>query len=304
MENKLRHIIREIISEELNEMAAIPKLLKIGDATKLEQAKRLYDDETFWVRKMIDAVEAAGETGVPRMLYKEKGNEGRSIDGLTNIIDKGQQLVNPKVADFIDIGLFVEFGSVIPKKVKSTEVGKRGRPAKSTDGMVAVRNAMNSREELEDMDDDDEDENPLLNESFIRMQKPLNKQLKLMKKQPLNEQFKRMQKLAGLNENSFNPNTSRVEKIKEKIQQEYPEIIKKGTIEKGTEEWLFLLELSLKTFGIYVKDSYDILDILKVDLDKMDNGKFDDLAQDIDDLGNSYVTDLEKALEELGVEVY
>jgi hypothetical protein len=135
------------------------------------------------------------------------------------------------------------------------------------------------------------------------MQKPINKQLKLMKK-PLNEEFKRMQKLAGLNENSFNPNTSRVEKIKEKIQQEYPEIIEKGTVEKGTEEWLFLLELSLKTFGIYVKDPYDILDILKVDLDKMDNGKFDDLAQDIDDLGNSYVTDLEKALEELGVEAY
>ncbi len=179
MENKLRHIIREIISEELNEMAAIPKLLKIGDATKLEQAKRLYDDETFWVRKMIDAVEAAGETGVPRMLYKEKGNEGRSIDGLTNIIDKGQQLVNPKVADFIDIGLFVEFGSVIPKKIKSTEVGKRGRPAKSTDGMVAVRNAMNSEEELEDMNDesfdplvydDDEDKNPPLNEWEPSMQ--------------------------------------------------------------------------------------------------------------------------------------
>jgi len=144
-------------------------MLIIGDATKLEHAKRLYDDETFWVRKMIDAVEAAGETGVPRMLYKEKGNEGRSIDGLTNIIDKGQQLVNPKVADFIDIGLFVEFGSVIPKKIKSTEVGKRGRPAKSTDGMVAVRNAMNSGEELEDMNDDDE-ENPPLNEWEPSMQ--------------------------------------------------------------------------------------------------------------------------------------
>jgi len=110
-----------------------------------------------------------------------------------------------------------------------------------------------------------------------------------------------MQKLAGLNENSFNHKTSHVEKIKEKIQQEYPEIIEKGTVEKGTEEWLFLLELSLKTFGIYVKDPYDIL---KVDLDKMDNGEFDDLAQEMDDNGNAYVTDLEKALEELGVEVY
>ena len=46
--------------------------------------------------------------------------------------------------------------------------------------MVAVRNAMNSEDELEDMNDesfdplvydDDEDENPPLNESFTRMQK-------------------------------------------------------------------------------------------------------------------------------------
>ena len=420
MENKLRHIISTIITEELNEMARIPTMLIIGDATKLEHAKRLYDDETFWVRKMIDAVEAAGETGISRMGYEIEG--GEYIDGLTDIADKSQLLVNPKIKDLINIGLFAESGSIIPKKVKSTEVGQRGRkvgnktlvakevnskleadneyqaneaeletlgaefieklrmrvkgtlkrgrkanPAKSTDGMVAVRNAMNSEEELEDMNDesfdplvydDDEDENFPLNEWELSMQdyfdratsdnkkdkelitianemfpefegkledfvpltkeqrnkvykeysaknnKPmLNKQLKPMKK-PLNEQFKRMQKLAGLNENSFNPNTSRVEKIKEKIQQEYPEIIEKGTVEKGTEEWLFLLELSLKTFGIYVKDPYDILDILKVDLDKMDNGKFDDLAQDIDDLGNSYVTDLETALEELGVEAY
>ena len=263
MENKLRHIIREIISEELNEMARIPTMLIIGDATKLEHAKRLYDDETFWVRKMIDAVEAAGETGISRMGYEIEG--GEYIDGLTDIADKSQLLVNPKIKDLINIGLFAESGSIIPKKVKSTEVGQRGRkvgnktlvakevnskleadneyqaneaeletlgvefieklrmrvkgtlkrgrkanPAKSTDGMVAVRNAMNSEEELEDMNDesfdplvydDDEDENPPLNEQFTRKQKPLNKQLKPMKK-PLNEEFKRMQKLAGLNENN------------------------------------------------------------------------------------------------------
>jgi len=120
-------------------------------------------------------------------------------------------------------------------------------------------------------------------------------------KQPLNEEFKRMQKLAGLNENNFNHITSHVEKIKEKIQQEYPDIINDGEIEKGTEEWLFLLELSLKTFGINVEDPYDIL---KVDLDKMDNGELDDLAQEMDDNGNAYITDLEQALKELGVEVY
>jgi hypothetical protein len=120
-------------------------------------------------------------------------------------------------------------------------------------------------------------------------------------KKTLNEEFKRMQKLTGLNENSFNHITSHVEKIKEKIQQEYPNIINDGTVEKGTEEWLFLLQLSLKTFGVNVEDPFDIL---KVDLDKMDNGEFNDLAQEMDDLGYAYVTDLEKALEELGIEVY
>ena len=212
MENKLRHIISTIITEELNEMARIPTMLIIGDATKLEYAKRLYDDETFWVRKMIDAVEAAGETGISRMGYEIEG--GEYIDGLTDIADKSQLLVNPKIKDLINIGLFAESGSIIPKKVKSTEVeadneyqaneaeletlgvefieklrmrvkgtlkrGRKANPAKSTDGMVAVRNAMNSEDELEDVNDesfdplvydDDEDENPPLNESFTRMQK-------------------------------------------------------------------------------------------------------------------------------------
>jgi hypothetical protein len=252
MENKLRHIISTIITEELNEMARIPTMLIIGDATKLEHAKRLYDDETFWVRKMIDAVEAAGETGISRMGYEIEG--GEYIDGLTDIADKSQLLVNPKIKDLINIGLFAESGSIIPKKVKSTEVGQRGRkvgnktlvakevnskleadneyqaneaeletlgvefieklrmrvkgtlkrgrkanPAKSTDGMVAVRNAMNSEEELEDIDDEDENFH-LMNNSFES--KTINKQLKLMKK-PLNEEFKRMQKLAGLNETAL-----------------------------------------------------------------------------------------------------
>ena len=231
MENKLRHIISTIITEELNEMARIPTMLIIGDTTKLEHAKRLYDDETFWVRKMIDAVEAAGETGISRMGYEIEG--GEYIDGLTDIADKSQLLVNPKIKDLINIGLFAESGSIIPKKVKSTEVGQRGRkvgnktlvakevnskleadneyqaneaeletlgvefieklrmrvkgtlkrgrkanPAKSTDGMVAVRNAMNSEDELEDMNDesfdplvyDDEDGNPLINEWELSMQ--------------------------------------------------------------------------------------------------------------------------------------
>ena len=123
--HKLRHIISTIITEELNEMARIPTMLIIGDATKLEHAKRLYDDETFWVRKMIDAVEAAGETGISRMGYEIEG--GEYIDGLTDIADKSQLLVNPKIKDLINIGLFAESGSIIPKKVKSTEVGQRGR---------------------------------------------------------------------------------------------------------------------------------------------------------------------------------
>ena len=114
-----------------------------------------------------------------------------------------------------------------------------------------------------------------------------------MKKQFITEAA-RMQKLAGIiTESQLNENkASRIETM---IQQEYPEIIQSGEVEQGTEEWLFLLQLALKAYGINIENEYDIL--------KATNGE-GPYAQQIENLNYKHISDLETALENLGVEVF
>jgi hypothetical protein len=90
-------------------------------------------------------------------------------------------------------------------------------------------------------------------------------------------------------------NNNKISQIEALIKQEYPEIINDGEIEKGTEEWLFLLQLALKVYGLNIANEYDIL--------KAVDGK-GPYAKQIANLGYGYVSDLEQALENLGVEVY
>jgi hypothetical protein len=52
---------------------------------------------------------------------------------------------------------------------------------------------------------------------------------------------------------------AQAEKIKALIYQNYREIVDSGQVEKGTEEWLFLLQLALKVYGLDIKNEYDIL---------------------------------------------
>jgi hypothetical protein len=96
MKDKLRQVISTIITEELNEMARISTSLAIGDTTKLAKAKSLFGSES-WIGKMIAAVEAAGEVGITR-------------NALIDATDKNQLALNPKIKDFIEIGLFKEAG--------------------------------------------------------------------------------------------------------------------------------------------------------------------------------------------------
>jgi hypothetical protein len=112
-----------------------------------------------------------------------------------------------------------------------------------------------------------------------------------MKKQILSEEFKRMQKLAGINEMQVK-SPDKATQIKALIQKEYPEVIDDGTVETGTDEWLSLLQLALKAYGINLENSYDFLFYEK--------GPY---AKQIDRLNYSYVRDLETALENLGVEI-
>jgi hypothetical protein len=90
-------------------------------------------------------------------------------------------------------------------------------------------------------------------------------------------------------------NSNKASQIEALIKQEYPEIINDGEIEKGTEEWLFLLQLALKVYGLNIANEYDIL--------KAVDGK-GPYAKQVANLGYGYVSDLEQALENLGVEVY
>jgi len=114
-----------------------------------------------------------------------------------------------------------------------------------------------------------------------------------MKKQFITEAT-RFQKLAGIiTESQINEN--RASQIITLIQQEYPEIIEDGEVEKGTEEWLFLIQLALKTYGVDIEDAFDILDALDGE------GPY---AQQIEDLDYQHINDLETALEDLGIEVY
>jgi hypothetical protein len=116
-----------------------------------------------------------------------------------------------------------------------------------------------------------------------------------MKKQLINE-AKRLQELAGIiTENELNENEDKEERMKDLILQDYREIVDSGEVEKGTEEWLFLLQLALKVYGLDIQNEYDIL--------KGIDGK-GPYAEQIKALGNSWIQDLEIALDDLEVEIY
>lgn len=83
-----------------------------------------------------------------------------------------------------------------------------------------------------------------------------------------------------------------IEQIKNQITNEYPEFIEDGELETGTEEWLELLQLTLKLYGIDVKDSYDMLN--------MENMPY---WKEIDKLGYTYVINLQIALDELKIDL-
>jgi hypothetical protein len=87
-------------------------------------------------------------------------------------------------------------------------------------------------------------------------------------------------------------NTDMIEQIKNQITNEYPEFIEDGELETGTEEWLELLQLTLKLYGIDVKDSYDMLN--------MENMPY---WKEIDKLGYTYVINLQIALDELKIDL-
>ena len=72
-------------------------------------------------------------------------------------------------------------------------------------------------------------------------------------------------------------------------------LIEDGEVEQGTEEWLFLIQLALKAYGINIEDESDILAAIDGE------GPY---AEQIENLDYEHISDLETALENLGVEVF
>ena len=221
MKNKLRQVISALITEELNEMARIATTLAIGDTTKLAKAKSLFGSDN-WIGKMIAAVEAAGEVGITR-------------DALIDATDKNQLALNPKIKDFIEIGLFIEAGLETAKKEKSAGAGSGLRGRKASDKTLVAKE-VNSKLEADNEYQANEAELETLGAEFIeklrmrvkgtlrrgrpadptKVKDGLKKTLKgimsldtdedgiindFEDEDVIDESFIRMQKLAGLNEN-------------------------------------------------------------------------------------------------------
>ena len=221
MKNKLRQVISTLITEELNEMARIATTLAIGDTTKLAKAKSLFGSDN-WIGKMIAAVEAAGEVGITR-------------DALIDATDKNQLALNPKIKDFIEIGLFIEAGLETAKKEKSAGAGSGLRGRKASDKTLVAKE-VNSKFEADNEYQANEVELETLGAEFIeklrmrvkgtlrrgrpadptKVKDGLKKTLKgimsldtdedgiiddFEDEDVVDESFIRMQKLAGLNEN-------------------------------------------------------------------------------------------------------
>jgi hypothetical protein len=130
---ELKKYIREMVENELAEMARISTNIKIGDDQKAQAAKKLFAGT--WLEDMIDYVIEAGEVGIPQPDLARK--LGKS----------GQQAINPKVNSFLDSGLFTKGELSVPKKEKSTSNdGIKGRP---TSEKVLMAKALNSKFEAD-----------------------------------------------------------------------------------------------------------------------------------------------------------
>jgi hypothetical protein len=147
---ELRKYIREMVENELDEMARISTNIKIGDPEKAAIAKELYAGT--WYGDMIDYVEEAGATGIPqpelaRMLGKS-----------------GQQAINPKVRDFLESNIFTKGELSVPKQEKPESNGIKGRP---TSEKTLMAKDVNAKMEADGNYKPSEDELAMLGAEFI-----------------------------------------------------------------------------------------------------------------------------------------
>jgi len=162
---KLSKLVKEIVEQELGEMARISTNLKIDDPKKAEAAKKVYAGT--WIEALVKAIEEAGEAGI-------------SQPALAKLLGKsGMQAINPTVREFIANNV-IKLGDLSQaKKEPKPNSGIKGRPKKSEDEKVGAEDVNFKEPSKYDYDGERED--------------TLSEEIK-----PINESFDRMKKLAGL----------------------------------------------------------------------------------------------------------
>ena len=282
----LKQHIREIIEQELNELARISTLHKIGDAKKAAALKKLHAGT--WIEDMINAVEKGGETGITRNDIVVATGKGHTA------------AVSPMIRKLLDAGVFV-LGSLAKAKKEKTSSGIKGRPT-SEKTLVAKKinqdfeadiNYQPSQEEIDLLGDEFINKLKMRVQGTLKRGRPVgaSKMKDIMKVDTsvedtednnedgvvddedlkLNESFTRMQKLAGV---------ITEQQYKEKLTSEG--IFSKTKFDKNKEKQKFniLLEILSKNFPkiVYIdKQSYSWNDSGKLYFDiKIRNKKAED----------------------------
>jgi hypothetical protein len=120
MANKLVNIIRNLVKEELSEMARVSFTLKVLDKNKAERLKKL--NAGHWSSKLIDVL-LSSEEGLTRHEVSDKL-------GIASI------KLNDEIRALQDVGVISR--STPEKEPSTTEPGQKGRKAsdKSKEGII------------------------------------------------------------------------------------------------------------------------------------------------------------------------
>jgi len=158
---KLINTIRQIVNEELNELARTARTYKIKDESKAKKIVDIYANASGfeWIGKLIELILKSGDQGItgPNLtdtLYKEYKYNKTSME------------VNPVIKRFtidgiIDAG---EITSSEPKEKSTTNTGQKGRPASEK---TLIAKAVDQKLQADNDYQPNEDELSALGAEFI-----------------------------------------------------------------------------------------------------------------------------------------
>jgi hypothetical protein len=156
---KLINTIRQIVNEELNELARTARLYKIKDDSKAKKIMDLYSKASGfeWVGDLVNIINKAGDTGISggdviETLYKEYK------------YNKTSQEINPIISRFIEDGIIDAGAASSEPKTKSEPGGQKGRPASEK---TLVAKAVDQKLQADNDYQPNEDELAALGAEFI-----------------------------------------------------------------------------------------------------------------------------------------